>query len=156
MASKYFIKAAVLFLFTLISSGTLHAQGNDSLLQKRIQAQQFVFVPQSYSSATVTMPTVAMDYELRVLTDSVIAILPYFGKSYAPQFGRSDDDGIRFTSTEFAYSAVAKKRGKWEITIEPKDAKGVRIFLTVFNNGDATMDVTSPRRETMSYKGYVW
>ena len=156
MACKYFTKAVLLFAFTMISSSTLDAQENDSLIQKRIRNQQFVFVPQSFSSPSVTMPIMTRDFELRVTTDSIIAILPYFGKSYTPQFGRSDDDGIKFISTDFEYSAIAKKKGKWEITMEPKDAKGVRLFLTVFNNGDAQMDVTSPRRETMLFKGYVW
>jgi hypothetical protein len=156
MANKYFTKAALLFAFTIIGSSTLDAQENDSLIQKRILNQQYVFVPQSFSSPSVTMPIMARDFELRVTTDSIIAILPFFGKSNTPQFGRSDDDGIKFTSTDFEYSAVAKKKGKWEITISPKDAKGVRLFLTVFSNGDAHMEVTSPRRETMLYKGYVW
>jgi hypothetical protein len=156
MTCKYFTKATFFFAFIIIGSGTLDAQENDSLIQRRIRAQQYVFVPQSFSSSSVTTPIMTRDFELRVLPDSIIAILPYFGKSYTPQFGRSDDDGIKFTSTDFEYSAVAKKKGKWEITMEPKDAKGVRLFLTVFSNGDAQMDVTSPRRETMLYKGYVW
>jgi hypothetical protein len=135
---------------------TLDAQENDSLVQRRIRNQQYVFVPQSFSSPSVYMPIMARDYKLEVTTDSILAILPYFGKSYRAQFGRSDDDGIRFTSINFAYSAVAKKKGKWEITIEPKDASGVRLFLTIYKNGEAQMDVTSPLKETMLFKGYVW
>ena len=99
MACKYFTKAALLFAFTMISSSTLDAQKNDSLIQKRIRNQQFVFVPQSFSSPSVTMPIMTRDFELRVTTDSIIAILPFFGRSYTPQFGRSDDDGIKFIST---------------------------------------------------------
>lgn len=153
---SYFTKASLLFAFILISSITVDAQENDSLLQKRIQNQQFVFVPLSVSSSSVTMSVLARDYKLEVTTDSVIANLPYFGNSNTPMFGRSYDDAIIFASTNFEYSAVAKKKGKWEITIEPKDTKGIRVFLTVFNNGDAQMDVTNPRKETMVFKGYVW
>src|SRR4030095_8326381 len=134
----------------------INAKKNDSLMQKKIQNKQYVFVPQTYSSPTLTIPINTIDFQLRVTADSVIASLPYFGRSHTAQIGRSDDDGIKFTSTNFYYSAVAKKKGKWEISIEPKDAKGVRLFLTVFNNGDAQMDVTSPSRETMLFKGYIW
>jgi Domain of unknown function (DUF4251) len=161
MTTKYFTKAVILFAFTITGSCTLNAQDNaqdnDSLIQRRIRAQQFVFVPQSFSSSSIYMPITVRDYRLEVTYDSIIAILPYFGKSDKAQFGRADDDaGIRFTSKSFAYSAVAKKKGKWEITIEPKDASGVRVFLTIFKNGDAQMDVTSPLKESMLFKGYVW
>jgi len=156
MVYKYFTKAALLFAFAMIGSSALNAQGNDDQIQKRIRAQQYVFVPQSISSTSATMPALTKDFDLRVTTDSIIAILPYFGQSNSPQYGRSDDDGIKFTSTNFEYAAVEKKKGKWEITIKPKDVKGVQLFLTVFSNGDALMQVTSPRRESMSYKGYVW
>lgn len=156
MSRKCFTKATLLFAFILTGSLTVNAQENDSLLQKRIRQQEYVFVPQTFSSPSFTTGIMSPDYKLRVTTDSVIVNLPYFGKSNTPQFGRSDDDGITFASTDFEYSAVAKKKGKWEITIKPKDAKGVRLFLTVFDNGDAQMDVTSPRKETMLFKGYVW
>jgi Domain of unknown function (DUF4251) len=156
MATKYFTKAALLFAFTMTGSSTLNAQDNDSLIQQRIRYQQYVFVPQTFSSPSITMPVTTRDFELRVTTDSIIAILPYYGQSHSAQFGRSDDDGIKFTSTDFEYSAVVKKKGKWEITIKPKDAKGIRLFLTVYNNGEAQMDVTSPGKESMLFKGYVW
>jgi len=156
MTCKYFTETLLLFTCTIISSGTLQAQQNDSLLQKRIQYQQYVFVPLSLSSSTGTVPLSSREFQLRVTYDSVIAVLPFFGSSYSPKFGRSDDDEIRFISTDFEYSAVAKKKGKWEISIISKDVKGIRIFLVVFNNGNAHMDVTSPGRETMLFKGYVW
>ena len=157
MATKYFANAFLLFAFSFTGFCTIDAQDNDSLVQLRIRSQQYVFVPQSFSSPSIYAPIMAKDYKLEVKNDSVIVALPYFGKSDRAQFGRADDDaGIRFTSTSFAYSAVAKKKGKWEITIEPKDAKGVRLFLTIYKNGDAQMDVTSPLKETMLFKGYVW
>jgi hypothetical protein len=156
MAFKYFTKSAFLFAFTVIVACTLDAQENDSLIQKRILNQQYVFVPQSFSSQSSTMPVMTNDFSLRVSTDSIIVTLPYYGQSHTAQFGRSEDDGIKFTSTNFEYAAVPKKKGKWEITIKPKDAKGVRLFLTIFNNGDAQMDVTSPGKESMLFKGYVW
>jgi len=156
MDFKYFTKALLFFVFAMLGSNILDAQKNDTLFQKRVRAQQYVFVPLLFSSPSVTMPIMTRDFELRVTPDSIISILPYFGKSYTPQISRSDDDGIKFISTDFEYSAIAKKKGKWEITIKPKDTRGVQLFLTIFNNGDAQMDVTSPRRETMLYKGYVW
>ncbi len=157
MVTKYFSNTILFFAFSFTGLSTINAQDNDSLIQLRIRSQQYVFVPQSFSSQSVNTSITTRDYKLEVKNDSVIVMLPYFGKSDRAQYGRADDDaGIRFTSTNFAYSAVAKKKGKWEISIEPKDAKGVRLFLTIYKNGDAQMDVTSPLKETMLYKGYVW
>ena len=62
---------------------------------------------------------------------------------------------IKFVSINFKYTAVPKKKGKWEITIEPKDARGVRLLLTIFSNGTAQIDVDSPGNESMLYKGYI-
>ena len=156
MTRNFFTKPVYIFAFIVIGSCTVNAQGNDSLIQKRIQQQQYVFVPQQFSSPSFTTSVMSPDYKIEVFTDSVVTNLPYFGRSNSAQYGRTDNDALVFVSTDFEYEAVPKKKGKWEITIKPKDAKGVRIFLTVFNNGDAQMDVTSPRKESMTFKGYVW
>ncbi len=149
-------KAALYFVFTLIGSNILVAQKGDSLLQKRIQFRQYVFEAQAISTQQGNIQLQGSVFKVRVTYDSIIAILPFYGNSYSPQFGRSEDDIINFVSTNFEYTDVAKKKGKWEITMEPKDAKGIRIFLTVFNNGDAQMEAINPRKQTMLYKGYVW
>jgi len=156
MPTNHLIKPTLLFAIIVVSSFTADAQENDSLLQKRIQQQEYVFVPQTFSSTSFTTAIMSPDYKIRVTTDSVHVNLPYYGRSNTPQIGRSDEDGITFISTDFEYAAVAKKKGKWEITIKPKDAKGVRFFLTVYSTGEAQMDVTSPRKESMLFKGYVW
>ncbi len=158
MACKYFPKALFLFAFIVMGSTTLDAQDNDSLLQQRIRQKEYVFVPQSCTSSSGTVPISSRDYKLEVFNDSVKANLPYFGRSNTPQIGgiNTDDLTIVFSTTDFAYSAVAKKKGKWEIEIQPKDAKGIRVYLTVFSNGDAQLDITSPRKESMQFKGYVW
>jgi hypothetical protein len=157
MGYKYLSKVSIFFLFIFISLSSINAQEGDSLLQKRIRNQQYVFVPLSFSSYTVTMPTLTRDFEFRVTIDSLIAILPFFGQSYSQQFGGAlNENGINFISTNFDYTAVEKKKSKWEITIKPKDTRGIQIFLTVFNNGNAQMQVINPRKETMILSGYVW
>ena len=157
MACKYLTRVALLFIVTVTGLRTLDAQENDSLIQRRIRQQQYVFVAQTFSSQSTSARTLVGDFQVKVTADSVAANLPYFGQSYSPQFGRStDDEGIRFISTSFEYSAVAKKKGRWEITIKPKDSRGTQMFLTVYSNGESKMEVTSPRKETMLFNGYVW
>ena len=46
------------------------------------------------------------------------------------------------------------KKGGWEIIIVPDDYKQVqKIFLTVFENASATLQVTSQSRSPISYSG---
>ncbi len=149
------MKTSALLTFTIIFSGIVNGQSIDSLIQQRIRGQQYNFVARSAESLTMTNPVNSGIIGLKVLPDSVVADLPYFGRSFAVGHTQPDND-IKFVSTDFKYEAIPKKKGKWEINIVAKDAKGVRFILVVFNDGSAEMDVISPGREAMTYKGYVW
>jgi hypothetical protein len=154
MANNHIIKATGLFMLIIAASGHLAAQQTDSL-KKKPEVKKFVFIPLSFSSPSFTTPIASTDHKLEVSADSVVANLPYFGNSNSPQFGRSDDQVIEFVSTDFEYSTEIKKKGKYEITIKPKDARGVRLFMTLYSDGEAQLDVTSPRRQSMTFKGYI-
>ena len=64
--------------------------------------------------------------------------------------------GLNFTSTEFQYNLKSKKKGGWDITIKPTDIKDVRqMFLSIGENGYASLQVISNNRQTISYYGYI-
>jgi hypothetical protein len=63
--------------------------------------------------------------------------------------------GIKFTSTDFAYTATERKKEKWEISIKTKDGNTAQINLTVFSNGSASLRVTSVDRQSISFQGYI-
>jgi hypothetical protein len=155
MTSNLFTKAALFFGISMLGFGTLDAQKNETYLQRVMHDKQYVFIPQSFTSPTIIMPTLIWQYDVKVTPDSIIAILPFFGRTFSAQFGGSQDEGLRFTSTDFKYSSVEKKKGKWEVTIKTKDAKGVQLFMVIFDNGEANMEVISPGREAMFFKGYI-
>ncbi len=98
-------------------------------------------------------------YDVTITRDSVIAYLPYFGRAYMADYG-SIDGGINFTSTNFVYTATAKKNG-WNIRIDFKDAKisdpkGVRqIQLTVSDDGYGNLQVLSSNRDPISFNGTI-
>ena len=55
------------------------------------------------------------NYDLKIMPDSIIAFLPYYGRSFnAPM--SNDDSGVKFTSTKFTYNTIKSKKG-WNITI---------------------------------------
>ena len=154
MRNRYVIKAVLVFAFIITGAGALHAQ-LEAQIKKTISDKQYIFTAQTYSSSSVVLQTLVVDYELRVMGDSVKGNLPYFGRSYTAQIAQTDG-GIKFTSTKYEYLAQEKKQGRWEITITPKDDRSVqKMFLTVYPDATASLIVQSPGRETMSFKGYL-
>jgi hypothetical protein len=130
MFSKYLTKAVLVFAFMITGTGILNAQ-LEAQIKKTITDKEYVFTAQTFSSASVVMQTLVVDYELRVMGDSLKGNLPYFGRSYTAQINQTDG-GIKFTSGKFTYVAEEKKKGRWEVTISPKDASSVqKLFLTV-------------------------
>lgn len=154
MRNRYVTKAVLLFAFIITGSGALNAQ-LEAQIKKTISDKQYVFTAQTYSSSSVVLQTLVVDYEMRVMGDSLKTNLPYFGRSYTAQIATTDG-GIKFTSTKYDYLAEEKKKGRWEITITPKDDRSVqKMFLTVYPDATASLVVQSPGRETMSFKGYL-
>ena len=49
-------------------------------------------------------------YDLRITADSVVAYLPYYGRSYSAPLGR-DESGYKFTAKDFTYTIKKVKRG---------------------------------------------
>ena len=151
----FIVQSLFVCTFTFIAQTVNSQAGTDSVLLKMVNGKRIWFVPQSTNSSTANLSNLAPEYKFKITPDSVVAYLPYFGKSYTPQHGRSDDEMIQFTSTDFKFDAVAKKKGRYDITVLPKESKGIRFFLTIFSDGQADMEVTNPRKETVLFRGYV-
>lgn len=120
-----------------------------------IKAQNYVFVAQTASPSRGGLRQLDPGYDLVVKKDSVVAFLPYFGRSYNAPIDPTEG-GIKFTSTEFEYNVKDRKKGGWDIQIKPKDNKDVRILqLSVFDNGSASLIVTSNSRQNISFNGRI-
>lgn len=155
MPYSYFTKAILFFAGTILGFSTLVAQEKENPFTKVLKDREYTFTAQSYTSTTVSMRQLTDDYSVRIKTDSLIGLLPYYGGSYSAQINVTDG-GLKFTSLKFDYSFVEKKKGKCEITIRPKDDRTVQVlFLTVFSDGSAQLQVSSSNREPMTFYGYV-
>jgi uncharacterized protein DUF4251 len=146
----------LLFLSFVTITVTAAAQEKKEDKIKRIVGEQnYVFVaqlvnPQNGRSRNLN----TLDYTLTVRKDSVISYLPYFGRAYSAPIN-SSDGGIKFTSTQFDY-INSPKGNKWQITIKPKDGTDVQqMYLDIFDNGNATLQVTSNNRQGISFNGYI-
>ncbi|MDB5020413.1 MAG: hypothetical protein JWQ28_1540 [Pedobacter sp.] len=93
-------------------------------------------------------------YDVRITKDSVVAYLPYFGRSYTPSMDPKEA-GTRFKSKDFKYSSVKKKKN-WTIIIDPKDTKDrQQLILNVSESGYASLSVNNPNRQPISFNGYI-
>lgn len=93
-------------------------------------------------------------YDVRVTPDSVIAYLPFFGRSYTAPMDPTKG-GIKFTSTRFDYKKTQRKNN-YEIEITPRDDREVRsLYLTVAPSGFASLRVLSVNKTPISFNGNV-
>ncbi|HYE53400.1 MAG TPA: DUF4251 domain-containing protein, partial [Chitinophagaceae bacterium] len=118
-----------MLLFALvagISCGTSQAQQAGQDVSGLIEAKRYVFVAQSANPMGGRFRQLNTgEYDVRVSPDSVVSFLPFFGRAYSAPIDPSSS-GIQFTSTNFEYRQTPRKKGGWNIVIEPKDAQDVR------------------------------
>jgi hypothetical protein len=120
-----------------------------------VTEKNYVFEAQSASPMKGGRKHLTGGYTLVVSKDTVTSDLPYYGRAYQSDYG-SSDGGIKFTSTDFDYTTTERKKGGWEIIIKPKDYKKVQqIILTIFNDGNTSVQVTSSDRQPISFDGYI-
>ncbi|CAM3755303.1 DUF4251 domain-containing protein [Mucilaginibacter galii] len=97
------------------------------------------------------------NYDVKIRPDSVIAYLPYYGRTtFDANYGNTTDNGVMFTSTKFGYTFKAGKKGSTVITITPTDAKYNRkMILEIQESGIAQLQMIITNRNAISYDGYI-
>ena len=149
-------KLAVLVLFYVAVVATTSAQQNDpEKLQEAVDTKTFVFEGRQASGVRGRMIQLDPGYTLDVSPERVIGNLPFFGRSYQGMPG-STDIGLSFEFSEFDYSVKPRKKGGWDITIDPRTPNDVRsVFLTIQASGNASLRIISNNKDAMSYNGFI-
>jgi len=149
------IKSLLSLTIVLFSATLAMAQKLDkATVQKAIQSKHFVFRAQTALPMAGTSRFLTSDYEVKLLGDSLISFLPYFGRAYNVTYG--DRGGIDFTSTKFEYKAKARKKGGWDVSIETKDVSDAQRFnFTIAEDGYTYLQVSSNNRQPISFNGYI-
>ena len=120
-----------------------------------LNEQSFVFKVQSVSPMKGGTRQLSPGYTLSITKDTVVSELPYFGRMYQATIG-SSEGGLKFISTDFSYTSTPRKKGGWEIVIKPKENSSVQeMYLTVFENGNASLNVNCKDRQPISYNGEI-
>ncbi len=64
-------------------------------------------------------------------------------------------EGSNLHQPKFDYTQKQNSKG-WAVTIKPKDASDVQqLYLDIFDNGRATLQVISTNRQNISFDGYI-
>lgn len=142
-------------LLLVITTGATAQDKDAAIIQQAIETKNFIFKASSATPQRGRMRQLTSEYELVVRPDTIVSFLPYFGRAFTAPVNPSDG-GIKFSSADFTYAAGEKKKGRWEIQINPKDVSDVTtLYLTVFDNGSASLRVNSINRTTISFNGFV-
>jgi hypothetical protein len=122
-----------------------------------IESKDYVFLatymyPSGGGARYLTSP-----YDVTIAPDTVESYLPYFGVAYSSAgYNSGEDNGIKFTSTKFEYTADLKKDGSYNIIIKPKDTRSAsQMIMQVYPNGSANLSVISVNRQQIRFDGYI-
>lgn len=152
--TTFLLVVVAIFLFPQTGLAQ-HKKDKKAAIKNMVEARNYVFKAQTALPASGSTRQLTSDFDLRVSKDTIISDLPYFGRAYTAPLNPAEGP-LRFTSTDFQYMATPKKKGGWDITITPKDLQDPRqLTLTIFDNGTASVVVTSYNRQPISFNGYI-
>jgi hypothetical protein len=119
-----------------------------------LQTKHFQFRAITMSPMSGRMRQLTSEYGFKLSPVELQCYLPYFGKAYSAPIGESGG-GYDFISKDFEYT-IKQIKSEWEVKIHPKDVKNVsQMILRVFDNGTASLQVTSNQRQPISYNGNI-
>jgi hypothetical protein len=154
--SRYFWVAIIAFaLFPVTVMAQSKKENKKAQIKNIVEARNYVFKAQTALPSSGSTRQLTSDFDLRISKDTIISDLPYFGRAYTAPLNPSEGP-LRFTSTDFQYSVSNRKKGGWDVVITPKDVQDPRqLTMSIFDNGSASVVVTSYNRQPISFNGYV-
>lgn len=137
-------------------SGSDKKAAKITAIKNDVDGKHYTFSANTATTLRGSTIQLTSEYDLRITPDSVISFLPYYGRAYMDVPYNPTDGGVKFSSTKFDYKVSQKKKGGWEITINPKDVKNLeRLVLNISSDGYASLSVTSTNRDPISFYGYL-
>jgi hypothetical protein len=154
---------ALFIAFSAIAPATAQNKKSEKKAAKAAAIKQMIESKDFTFEANYAYPSYGIQryltpgYDLHVAKDTVVSYLPFMGVAYSSAgYNNSDDNGIKFTSTDFTYTSEEKKNGMFYVVIRPKDAKNAsQLALTISPNGSADLTVLSTYRDRMRFTGNI-
>ncbi|MCO5237621.1 MAG: DUF4251 domain-containing protein [Chitinophagaceae bacterium] len=150
-----FLAGTFLFISPGCSTSKKTASVSDEAMKHAIEADNWIFradyaLPQGARSRHLTSI-----YEVTNRKDTVIFFLPYFGRAYTAPVGETTSP-LNFKTTDFDLNKTSNNKGKWEVTVRPKDNREVQSCnFTLFENGSGQLNVQMTNRSSISFNGTV-
>lgn len=169
MLSKYAVTCLAL-VFAIVSSscsGQQKAASSDTATPM-VEEQRYTFIAQQaipmedarynlrdlFPNAGASLYQLSGNYDLKVTPDSVVAYLPFYGRSFTAPMDPTKG-GIKFTSTKFDYKK-SKRKGNYEIEITPRDVREVQsLFLSISPAGYTQLRVVNLNRSPIAFNGVL-
>ena len=151
MIRIFFIATFATLFFNTVKAQDLTA----TQVQNLVNSKHYIFEAQTMTPQRGGLKQLTPGYSLKIAGDSLISYLPYFGRAYTAPINPSDA-GYDFVSTDVDYKVAKKKKDSYQISMHTKDKINTTDFLlTVYNNGNAYLQVTSNNRQPISFRGYL-
>ena len=145
-----------LVFFTGCSSSKPVTTATAEETKQAIVSDQWIFVAQSVIPQGGRSRMLTTRYEMRVGKDTIIAYLPYFGRSFSGAGAMTNPNPLDFKSVDFSINREEKNKGGWRIMVKPKDINAIQSMLfELYENGSANLNVTLTDRTPIFFNGTV-
>jgi len=133
--------------YTFIANTAVPMSNNDV---NRVLAM----MPGSQGGSSINLS--GSQYDVKVTKDSIVAYLPYFGRSFSAPMDPTQG-GIKFTSKNFTYTESKNKKGTYIIQINTKDVtrENYRFTINISTNGYASLTASSMNKQPIIFNGYL-
>ncbi len=125
----------------------LAAKVKDSIDNKSFTINVNMAYPQSHAAINLTS-----NYSLRLIGDSIISYLPYYGRAYRVPYGGGK--ALNFSDKVIDYKTTYPKKNLTRILFTVKnDEDTYKYTIEVYDNASSTINVSSNQRQYISFSG---
>ncbi len=152
----------MIFLLMIFSERSIAQNNNQGKpvvkkvsIKDMIDSQHFVFEAQSVNPMRGGFRMLTSAYDVTISRDTMVSDLPYFGRAYVAAYNPTKSE-LDFTTTGLSYSVNPYKKTGWYVIVKPKSKNGIQQYaFTIFEDGTASLNVTSTSRDPISFNGYI-
>lgn len=159
-------KLFVLFfsLALLAACGTTHTSVDKAQAAQRRAAQVADSLQSGFYTVTFNfvipqrLPShhLTTDYSVRLLGDSIVSYLPYFGVAYRADYPASQESPLVFKSAVADYRMTPGRKDAYLISFKTRrNLELLQYQMEIFSNGNASLTVQSTDRETIMFNGQL-
>lgn len=159
MRNALVIAAAVIIMMSCASAASTGQQRAETVKTYHNIADSIELRTMGFSFNYVTPMRFAphyltSDYSLTIHGDSVDCYLPYFGRAYRSDLANNDKSPLSFKGLVKSFDARQGKKGRYTISFQTaNDTETLEYTLTVFPNGQTSLNINSSDREPISFEG---